>query len=82
MSQYDGDDTNITASTGSDFYNSLNCDAEVVPCTGSAEKWIASSFPDWDVDNLPYDALYLILVILLTRIITFCALTKLDYRST
>jgi hypothetical protein len=80
MSQYDGDDTEIIASTGSEFYNALKCQPEV-PCIGTAEVWVASSFPDWNVDHLFYDALYLIGVILATRVITFFALTNLDYRS-
>jgi hypothetical protein len=81
MSQYDGDDTPIVASTGSAFYNALNCQPSEVQCIGTAEVWVTSSFPDWDVENLPYDALYLIGVILATRFITFFALTKFDYRS-
>jgi hypothetical protein len=81
MSQYDGDDTLIVASTGSPFYNSLRCNETVVSCEGTAEGWVDSSFPDWDTDHLFYDALYLIGVILATRVITFFALTNLDYRS-
>ena len=81
MSQYNGDDTEIVASTGSDFYNSLKCNQTVVPCVGTAEGWVDSSFPDWDTDHLFYDALYLIGVIVATRFITFFALTTLDYRS-
>jgi hypothetical protein len=81
MSQYDGDDTPIVASTGSPFYNSLRCNETVVSCEGTAGGWVESSFPDWDVDNLVYDALYLIALILATRFITFFALTNLDYRS-
>jgi hypothetical protein len=82
ISQYDGDDTPIIASTGSPFYNSIEpqCQPDV-PCIGTAEGWIATSFPDWDVDHLFYDALYLIGVIIATRFITFFALTHLDYRS-
>jgi hypothetical protein len=80
VSQYDGDDTPITASTNSDFYNDLKCVPEE-PCIGTAGGWVDSSFPDWDTDHLYYDVLYLIGVILATRFITFFALTNLDYRS-
>jgi hypothetical protein len=82
ISQFDGDDTPITASTGSAFFYSIEppCQPEV-ECIGTAGGWVASNFPDWDVDHLFYDALYLIGVIIATRFITFFALTHLDYRS-
>jgi hypothetical protein len=82
ISQFDGDDTPITASTGSAFFDSIEppCQPEV-ECIGTAGGWVASNFPDWDVDHLFYDALYLIGVIIATRFITFFALTHLDYRS-
>jgi hypothetical protein len=80
MSQYDGDDTPIIASTGSPFYMSLPCEPDM-PCVGTAEGWVAATFTDWDVDNIPWNALYLIGAIIATRFITFFALTNLDYRS-
>jgi hypothetical protein len=80
MSQYDNDDTPIIASAGSAFYSTLNCQPEV-PCIGTAGAWVTSSFPEWDVDHLFYDALYMIALIFVTRLITFFALTNLDYRS-
>jgi ABC-type multidrug transport system permease subunit len=80
MSQYDGDDTPITATAGSPFYMSLPCEPDV-PCVGTAEQWIAANFTDWDVDNIPWNALYFIGAILLTRGITLYALTNFDFRS-
>jgi hypothetical protein len=51
MSQYDGDDTPITASAGSAFYSALNvnhkCLVLELPETG-----LLRVFPNWDVDHL------------------------------
>jgi len=81
MSQYENDDTPILASPGTAFYTSLKCASDQI-CEGTAEEWVASSFPDWNVDNVPWNALYLIGVIIVTRVVTFWALTSLNYRST
>ena len=83
MSQYDGDDTPILASPGTAFAQALNCTVTSSPedCSGTAELWVTSSFTDWSVDNVPYNLAYFAGVIIGTRIITFWALTSLDYRA-
>jgi hypothetical protein len=80
VSQYHDDQTNITASPGTVFYDYLECDAD--PCIGTAGDWVQANFPDWSYDNVPYNMLYLVLLIILTRVVTFWALAKLNYRST
>ena len=80
-SQFDGDTTVIEANPGSAFFMSLNC-TEGEECTGTVEQWIAVSFPDFSSDHIKWDFLYLVLVIVSSRVITFMALTKLDYQAT
>ena len=80
-SQFDGDTTMIEATPGSYFFESLGC-TQGEPCSGTAGQWITSSFPDFSVDHIKWDFLYLLLVIVTSRVITFIALTKLDYKAT
>ena len=82
MSQYNGDETPITATPGSPFFTYLSCNNTVPECEGTAEQWIESSFPDFSVDNIKWDFLYLVGVILASRFITFVALTTLNYKAT
>lgn len=81
MSQYDGDATPIVASPGTPFSLSLGCSVNATDCSGTAEQWVQANFVDWDVDNVPYDLLYFIGVIMVTRIVTFWALRNLDFRA-
>lgn len=82
ISQFDGDETPIVASPGSPFFVALGCDVMDV-CEGTADQWIKVSFQDYSKDSIPYNILYLVLVgILGTRLVTFIALTTLNYRST
>ena len=82
VSQYHGDETQIEASPGSAFYQALGCDDPNVPCFGTAQKWVETGFSDWSYHHLPYNMLYLVLLIILTRCVTFYALANLNYRST
>lgn len=82
MTQYENDDTQIRAQLGSPFYNYLNC-ANPTNCSGSAMAWVDSFFGgEFSSAHVPYDILYLIGVIVLTRIVTIYALGNLNYRST
>jgi len=81
MSQFDGDTTEITATVGSPFYKSLGCTETTSVCTGTVEAWLNSSFPDFSVNAIKWDALYLVLVIFASRVITFIALTTLNYKA-
>jgi len=81
MSQFSGDDTEITASLNSAFYMSLNCTSATPDCTGTVSQWINVSFPDFSRDNIKWNALYLVAAILMSRVITFVALTKLNYKA-
>ena len=85
MSQYDGDDTMIEATPGSAFFLSLPQCSNLQPgqtCEGTAAQWVNANFTDWSADQIPWNALYLIGLIVLTRGITFYALTNWNYRST
>ena len=81
LSQFSGDDTLITASPNSPFFQALGCTPQTIECQGTVEAWMATSFPDFSRDNIKWNALYLVLLIFSTRVITFGALTKLDYKS-
>ena len=81
LSQFHGDDTLITASPNSAFFQELGCTPETIECQGTVEDWIASSFPDFSRDNVKWNALYLLFLLFATRVITFLALKNLDYKS-
>lgn len=84
MSQFVGDPTVIQATNGTVFYDSLNCTPATPPenCTGTVDQWIRVNFTDFSADNIPWAALYLVLVMLITRVANFIALMKLNYRAT
>lgn len=71
----------ITASPNSPFFISLGCTPDTLECMGTVEDWMESSFPDFSRSNVKWNALYLALLIIATRVITFVALTNLDYKS-
>jgi len=80
MSQYDGDDTIITATPGSDFFKALNCKYGS-PCEGTADQWINALFVDWSTDNIKWNVIFLVILIFFTRLTTLYALSNFDYRS-
>lgn len=86
--QYNNDESPITANTGSGFYqylidsgkNITDCSAE---CTGTAESWVEYTFDgEFSIENVPYDILYLVAMTILTRVISVWALGHINYRST
>jgi ABC-type multidrug transport system permease subunit len=85
MSQFENDETMIVASPGSVFFNALNCtsaDANAnATCEGSVWFWVQVSFPDWSPSNIPWCALYLIGVMVVTRCISFYGLTTMNHMS-
>jgi ABC-type multidrug transport system permease subunit len=81
MSQFTGDDTQIEATPGSPFYVGLDCENQPSPCMGSVQDWVFINFSDWSPSSIRWDVLYLVVVIVLWRSITFVALTRLDYRA-
>ena len=80
MSQFSGDTTEIEAAPGSPFFAFRMCQPGQ-RCIGTAEQWIDANFPDWSEDSIPYNCLYFVIVLIMTRIVTFIALTRLDYRA-
>lgn len=84
VTQYNNDDTPITASYNSPFYNGLGCTpADDTPCVGTAEEWIEYSFGGiFSIDNLGGDFAYLVGLLIVTRIATFLGLNYLNYRRT
>jgi hypothetical protein len=81
VSQYNGDNTPITATPGSAFYVSLGCGEDDDDCVGTAGGWVATYFAEWSASNLPWNALYLIGLLLVTRLITFYGLAHIDFRA-
>lgn len=85
MSQFENDNTLIVASPGSVFYNELNCTetttSEDQACEGTVWFWVQVNFTDWSPSNIPWCALYLIAVMILTRFISFYALTRMNHMS-
>lgn len=51
-------------------------------CTSSVIVGMESSFPDFTTDNIKWSIIYLITLLIVSRVVTFIALTKLDYRAT
>ena len=88
MSQYDGDTTEIVASPNTPFWNAIDppCEEQLAAgkaeCTGTAEAWVASSFTAYSADNIPWNILYLLVLLLLSRTTTGLALAYLNFRST
>lgn len=49
-------------------------------CTGTAEDWVEVSFGgEFSVDHLWYDAVYLVGAIVVSKIVTYIALNKLNF---
>jgi hypothetical protein len=87
MSQFANDESLIEATPGSPFYLSLVEEGECTegqegPCEGTIGQWIDVSFTDWNESNVKWNALYLAGLIILSRLITFYALTNINYRAT
>jgi len=80
ISQFQGQQTQIEASPGTTFYKALNCTSE--PCYGSVGTWIDANFVDWSHESIKWNVVYLIGLILLTRVIGLYALFNINYRST
>jgi hypothetical protein len=78
MSQFHDDQTLITASPGSPFYQSLNCIGN--DCTGTIADWMKFSFPDFSYDHIKWCILYLACAIVIFRILSFVALNRLNYK--
>lgn len=80
ISQFQGQQTQIEASQGTAFYSALNCTGE--PCYGSVGTWIDANFVDWSHESIKWNVVYLVGLILLTRVIGLYALFNINHRST
>jgi ABC-type multidrug transport system ATPase subunit len=84
--QFDNDTSPIAASPGSGFYQYLVSTEQCIAgasCVGTAEEWVQYTFAgEFDVDNVPFDILYLVGMTILTRVIAVWALGHLNYRNT
>ena len=80
-SQFHQDDTMIEANPGSPFFEFNNCTIDQEDkCTGTAEDWIFVSFGGaFQWENVPWNVLYLVGLLISARLITWFALTKLNY---
>lgn len=88
-SQFQNDDTPITASPNSPFWVFLGCTADQMTatgedrCVGTAENWVFATYGgDFEAENIPVNIAYLCGLLLVTRLITGFALAKLNFRST
>jgi len=82
MTQFVNDDTEIVASPGSPFFQSLGCTDARAECIGTAEQWVETSFDAFSYDHVPYNLIYLLAIVLFSRFVTYMALTHLNYRNT
>ena len=88
-SQFNQDETPITPSYGSSFYNYVRteyCDwvpsNEPLPsdCTGTAAEWIDVSFGGyWTVENIKWDIVYLVGANVLAKVMTMYGLRQKNY---
>lgn len=84
MSQFKDDDTQIEASFGSAYFESLvaagRCDETSTQCFGTAWEWVLVAFGEnWSTDHIPWNILYLIGLAILSRLVTYYALTNFNY---
>lgn len=83
--QFENDTSPIAANLESVFYQYLVDSEQCVQgssCTGTAEEWVQATFAgNFSVANVPYDILYLVGVIICTRVITVWSLGHLNYQS-
>jgi hypothetical protein len=87
VSQFYLDDTEIQASTGSNFWNYLGCDQQIengaIECIAFAEDWVYTTFEGaWVIENIPANIGYLVGMVLLTRILTVFGLGYCNFRRT
>jgi ABC-type multidrug transport system permease subunit len=82
-SQFRNDNTPILASPNSPFWVYRGCQDIVGDCFGTAEEWVFATFGgDFVPENIPWNIVYLVLLILATRVVTGVALAHLNFRST
>jgi len=80
MSQFTGSDLQIEATSESSWYVALQCTES--PCYGSPSEFLEWRFGGFfDPGHIPWNALYLILVIVTFKCIKMVALQKLNYLS-
>jgi hypothetical protein len=87
VTQFDGDTTEIEASAGSLFWDSLNCDTKIqdgaTSCSGTAEEWVDATFEGaYSIEHIPYCIGYVCALLAATIIIKWWALGHLNYRRT
>jgi ABC-type multidrug transport system permease subunit len=84
VSQFDNDKTPITASPGTPFWQFLACDDQIeATCVGTAEQWVFASFGgNFVPEHIPGNIIYLVILLVMTRIITALALAYLNHRRT
>jgi hypothetical protein len=79
MSQFKGDDARILATPGSQFFAANNCTSSV-PCYGTTKEWINVSFGgDFEYEHIKWNIVYLVGLVVGARVITYIALTNLNF---
>lgn len=80
MSQFTGSELRVEASSGGGWYIAMQCTGS--PCYGSPSEYLQWRFGGFFAyAHIPWNALYLILTILVFKCIKMVALQKLNYLS-
>ena len=84
VSLFTADNRTVFAETGSDFYEDLGCtDDDVVPCAGTVSQFVYSFFGGrYTSDHILQNALILGGYLILARVLTFLALTFINFSAT
>lgn len=84
VSIFTGDQRTVVAEPGSDFYNALGCAVdETGECTGTVSQFVYTFFGGrYNSDNIRQDALILGAYLILARVLTFLALTYMNFAAT
>lgn len=82
-----GDQTAIQASTGTAFWNYLDCDEKIAggatECFGTTEEWVFATFGGVFVpEHLPANVDYLVGLLVLTRLVMLAGLQFVNFRKT
>jgi len=78
MSQYHDSDIPILATSGGDWYVSLQCTGS--PCYGTAAEFFNWRFGGFfSFEHIPWNALYLVCFIIFTKVVQLIALSQLNY---
>ena len=84
VSLFTADHRTVIAETGSDFFDTLGCEIEQADeCTGTVSQFVYAFFGGrYSSENIQQDAIILGAYLILARVLTFFALTYMNFAST